>query len=390
MKRLSRVSLMLGLLLIGALATFAPSKVTAEEAVKTDFSLLEKYSELIKSWHEEEQSDQEDEGAEQPKPIDLIARLIALPSGEVRDTQATTNAKVDAIIQLEELLGEYDTEQKLDLTDISVEQAQQLLDAAELLQLPPAFATQLTAPLVAWLAKNFQAKINSPELKGQLARFTRFLGGDEPTQQIIANWGISKIPKLTLSDKDDPNSHTDSIESVAFSSDGKLLATGSWDKTAKIWDVATGTCIKTLSGLNQNNPNSHTDSIKSVAFSSDGKLLATGSWDKTAKIWDVSTGTCTKTLSDPTNGHKASIYSVAFSPDDQYLATGSWDRTAKIWNATNGEYIKTLSDPTNGHKASIYSVAFSPNDQYLATGSRDKTAKIWDIAAGICITTLSG
>ena len=105
---------------------------------------------------------------------------------------------------------------------------------------------------------------------------------------------------------------------------------GSDDKTAKIWDLATGKAVLTLEG--------HTDYVRSVAFSPDGSRLATGSSDKTAKIWDLNTGKAALTL----EGHTSSVKSVAFSPDGTRLATGSDDETAKIWEITSNSSLKAL------------------------------------------------
>src|SRR5262249_51471227 len=104
--------------------------------------------------------------------------------------------------------------------------------------------------------------------------------------------------------------HADLVYSVAFSPDGKTLASGSWDNTARIWDVGSGNEKATLKG--------HTGPIMSVALSADGKTLATGSIDKTVKVWDVTNGTERLTL----RGHAHSVYSVAFSPDGKTLASG--------------------------------------------------------------------
>jgi WD40 repeat protein len=114
------------------------------------------------------------------------------------------------------------------------------------------------------------------------------------------------------------------VYDLAFSPDGKTLATASRDKTARLWDAATGTPIGApLRG--------HTDAVLGVAFSPDGQTLATASWDKTARLWNVTTGT---PFGDPLRGHADAVYGVAFSPDGQTLATASLDDTARLWPGT--------------------------------------------------------
>ncbi|MBK6997434.1 MAG: WD40 repeat domain-containing protein, partial [Lewinellaceae bacterium] len=159
--------------------------------------------------------------------------------------------------------------------------------------------------------------------------------------------------------------HISLVYSVAFSPDGKRLATGHLDGTAKsgIWKVAR------LPSPSRG----HTERIESVAFSPDGRRLATGSFEGTAKIWDLESGKAVLTLNRHT-GSISGVNSVAFSPEGKRLATGSSDGTAKIWDLESGMAALTLV----GHTKKVKSVAFSPDGKRLATGSDDGTAKIWD------------
>jgi hypothetical protein len=163
------------------------------------------------------------------------------------------------------------------------------------------------------------------------------------------------------------------VRSVAFSPDGRLLASGSDDKTIKLWDVG-GRLVRILTG--------HTDRVRSVAFSPDGRLLASGSRDKTIKLWEVASGREVRTLS----GHTGSVTSVAFSPDGRLLASGSADDTIKLWEVASGREVRTLS----GHTDWVTSVAFSPDGRLLASGSYDNTIKLWEVASGNLVRTLIG
>jgi WD40 repeat protein len=170
--------------------------------------------------------------------------------------------------------------------------------------------------------------------------------------------------------------HANAVWDVAFSPDGTRLATASPDRTAKVWDAATGEELITLSG--------HTNRVIGVAFSplDGGRFLATASLDRTAKVWDVSAGQELLTLS----GHTAAVNSVAFSPDGTHLATASSDGTVKVWDAASGQELLTLF----GHIAAVNSVAFSPDGTHLATASSDGTVKVWDAATGKELLALSG
>jgi len=112
-------------------------------------------------------------------------------------------------------------------------------------------------------------------------------------------------------------------------------------------------------------------SINSLSFSPDGNLLASGSDDKTTKLWDVKSGSLVRTLS----GHTSYVYSVAFSPDGNLLASGSGDKTTKLWDVKSGSLIRTLT----GHTDPVYSVAFSPDGNLLASGSSDGTLLFGDV-----------
>ncbi len=162
--------------------------------------------------------------------------------------------------------------------------------------------------------------------------------------------------------------------SVAFSFDGKFLATSSDDYCVRLWDRSTGECLYTLQG--------HQNIIRSVSFSPDGRFLASGCEDETVRLWDTTTGKCQKTL----QGHSRSTWSIAFSPDGKTLASGDEDHAVRLWDVHSARVFSKLQ----GHIFRVGSVAFSPGGQLLASGSEDQTVRLWDIKTGKCLKILQG
>ena len=202
-------------------------------------------------------------------------------------------------------------------------------------------------------------------------RITQFLESPVPfiplTPQPPALPTISPVARKEIRSL---QGHTHIVIALAQLTDG-TLASGSNDKTIKIWNPKTGVCIHTLQG--------HTDSVSALAQLIDG-TLASGSNDQTIKIWNPKTGVCIRTL----QGHTAYVYALAQLADGT-LASGSYDKTIKIWNPKTGACIRTLQ----GHTSVVCALA-QLTDGTLASGSWDHTIKIWNPKTGVCIHTLQG
>ena len=177
-------------------------------------------------------------------------------------------------------------------------------------------------------------------------------------------------PKVTLAHT--LTGHSRYVSAVAFSPDDSLLVTGSWDGTARLWDVASGNEVRTLAH--------HKMAVISVVFSPDGRLLAVASDDTTVTLWEVATGRLVRTLDD----HASYVLSVTFSPDGRLLASSTAHGKIKLWEVSSGQEVRSLE----GQTMAVYCLAFSPDGRQLASGSRDATIVFWEVASGKRLKTL--
>jgi WD40 repeat protein/serine/threonine protein kinase len=168
--------------------------------------------------------------------------------------------------------------------------------------------------------------------------------------------------------------HAESVLSVALSADGQHVVTGSRDMTAILWDLASGKKIQTFQG--------HNGAVSSVAVSADGKSIVTGSYDKTAILWDAGSGKQVQIF----KGHSHFVDGVALSADGKHVVTGSYDKTAILWETESGREAQVF----RGHHSFIQSVALSADGKQVLTGSHDKTAILWEAASSKMLQTFRG
>jgi hypothetical protein len=166
--------------------------------------------------------------------------------------------------------------------------------------------------------------------------------------------------------------HGDWVRSVAVSPDGKWAASGSRDKTIKVWDIKTGVCRATLEG--------HTDRVLSVKITKDGKRIISASADRTVRVWDASSGRELAIC----NGHTNEVWSVVILPDGQLALSGSWDRTLRIWDINTGNCLKVIRTGDED----IFSTAVSHDGKIAFSGHRHGTIKMFSLETSDCLATL--
>lgn len=197
-------------------------------------------------------------------------------------------------------------------------------------------------------------------------------GGGHPQQQ--GEVRIWRFPERRL--ETTLRGHLDTIQALAFSPDGQTLATASYDKDIKLWDVASGMELRTL--------RDHIDAVYALAYTPTGELLLSGSADRSVKVWNPATGERRYTLGEPIDG----INSIAIHPAGDRVAAGGYDRTIRVWKlgADSGDLLNVLI----AHQSPILRIAFSPDGAKIATAAADRTLKFFDAETLDELATLDG
>ena len=176
--------------------------------------------------------------------------------------------------------------------------------------------------------------------------------------------------------------HTDYVFAVAWSPDGKLIASGGRDKTVQVWSVPQGAqVVDPAAKGNVFTYRGHTTNVSTVAWSPDGRRIASGAWDNTVQVWEPTPESNTLTY----KGHMGFVNTVAWSPDGKRIASGAWDDTVQVWDATT----LTMYITYRGHSSAVKSVAWSPDGKFIAS-SDALTVQVWNASTAEHIFTYSG
>lgn len=185
--------------------------------------------------------------------------------------------------------------------------------------------------------------------------------------------------------------HGECVTALAFSPDSKLVASASWDKVVRVWDVNTGLEYRTLSG--------HIKGVNCVAFSQDGKLLASGSEDGAVKLWDWQAGQDSITVQSGDLTYNYGVSAVAFSPNGRWLSAALLDGKLMLWELERGGKVglkpaTPFNFPETGwllkYASMITSLAFTPDQRGLVSASCDHSLRFWDIETGLYMNMLHG
>jgi hypothetical protein len=171
-----------------------------------------------------------------------------------------------------------------------------------------------------------------------------------------------------------PQGHTEAVNAVAVTPDGRHAVSGSSDKTLRVWDLENGRTLRWLEG--------HVGGVNAVAVTPDGRRAVSGSSDKTLRVWDLESGQPVRTL----HGHTSSVYAMAITPDGRRAVSGSLDNTLRVWDLESGQTLRTLQ----GHNSLVNAVAVTPDGRRAVSGSYDKTLRVWDLESGKTPLTLQG
>ncbi|WP_329359249.1 nSTAND1 domain-containing NTPase [Streptomyces sp. NBC_01483] len=218
------------------------------------------------------------------------------------------------------------------------------------------------------VAEARQVSVTDPSLAAQL-----YLTAYRLRSSPDAAAGLLNTQNLPLSTV--LSGHIQAVYAVAFSPNGRLLATGAGDNTIRLWSLANPTrpvpVGKPLTG--------HSSWVYWLQFSPDGHTLASASRDRTARLWDVRDPAHPRALGRPLTGHSDYVFSVSFSGDGRTLATASHDRTVRLWNVSDPAHARALGRPLTGATDSVASAAFSPDGRTVAAPGHDHMIRLWNV-----------